>query len=687
MSDFISDDEMSKLEAAGAVKTPAVDDEIISDADMQKMEAKASIPSRMDGIKEFGKDLVSTGVNTGETLLDGSKGVASGMTLGLADEIGGGISAGLDHAVEGISGLIPGTDAHKLKELGIEGPSLLEKYRMYQENGEKEFDKAAENSPITNTVGSLAGSLASGTIAGKAAGVFGGAAKTAKPVTDIWKNQGKLKAAGEIIKRGSVNFAKASPLMAVESLGNSKHDIIGEELGSDEQINALKNVGNDLAYGLPAIVGMQAVGDLVAPAAKAGANKVKNFVGDMVEDSDFAQQMKIMNEYGEQGINPVARKNKVKLGSGEEGLIRRETSRAQGLMDEVLAADESLGKDVGASLHRAEQSGLKLNLDPVVDKSFQSLSKAYDMMEAIGEDARGRKIFNTIATRSSQPVSPSEAKMVLDDVDAFINKFKSAGTRDVVQQTILDNLIVFRKNLSNEMKTAIPEYGKAAGRFEEFRRLVPETIIAGDVPQDVSGVYMGSLKNPEKAMLNKMKAITKGSTSTGSADDSIKEALENHIQGLNKWEAAEAARGVKNPLPRSASDYAKVIREYANDAAARRSATTVAEAKSIVTAATGFGQASRSMTLGAANLAGRTGATKAVRSAGQFARHVYNLPADKLSKSADKLLLNPKTKHLGTALQKALANPDQSNRNAVLFTIMQNPESSIIFDVDDEEGN
>jgi hypothetical protein len=655
----------------------------------------------------------------GNVAKDFSIGATQGASMGAADEIGGGLAA---LAEKGLS-YIPGTEANKSKNVdeqlqaqGFDVPeeSVLDNYRTYQKGSENAFKQAGEDSPIANTLGNIGGSMMTGIAGGKLLGI-GDQAKNAKSAFDVLKSQGGGSAALKALKEGKslaevakilqaggktgaaidlgtkglTNYAKAAPAIAAESALTSEGNLDEGNRGK-----LLSDVGGSLAFGLPAILGMQGMTDLAAPAAKEAIQTASQKLDDFAQNRPFLRQLRKSMEYGEQGINPVAENQQVKLGPGEEGLIRRDTSRAQGLMDEITQADTKLGQEVGNSLAKAEARGATIDVAPSLQNTLEAMKYSFDNLADIAENTRGRQIFDKIK-EGATTLSPTDAKFLLDDVDSYISRFGAMRTPGpLVEQKIIPGLQKFRANLAEQIKNEIPEYRLAAERFNQFRKLVPETILSKDIPRDVSGIYMGDLKNPELGMLKNLRDISVGATRGGSSIGPVKESYENMIQGMNKWTGSEAARNqtllaegkeaLVNPLQRSPEDFAKTIRDYADDAAVRRQQTTVEETRALgknaISAFTGGGEAPRAIALGAANLAGR--ASKPIKNLGKY---VYNLPAEKLNVAADQMSQNPALKHLGMALKDGLANGDQAKKNAALFSILQNPEARLFFNSDEEE--
>lgn len=672
------------------------------------------------GIAEDAKYMGEGMVELGKTLHDNALGAAQGMTWGGFDDLGGVVSTTGEYLADGIKNITPDSDRNKMLHLEAGNlpvdklpgltPELITKLKsqgkdkaeaidmqemeqdeirkMYQKSSENEFKKAKERSPIGYTLSDIGMGMGTGVAAGKALGVFN-ATKGAKPLLDVAKDEGKLRAGLELLKRGGTSYRRAAPLLATEGVLRSEGNLIGEDLSSLDKIldnEVVGDVGSNLLYGIPAVLGLESATGVAGPALKSGAKKVGKKISDIAENSDYIQQLKIMKDYGEKGINPVSRKNAVKLKPGEEGLIRREDSRAKEIMEEIIDADGKLGKEIGDALKTADQT-VKFNINPLIDDSFAKMNSNLPMLEKFAENPRLRKTLNKIADGSAVDLKPTEAKLLMDDLDSTIKSlgsFKAPPPEIEIGQKLLQD---FRSKLDTEMRNQIKPYDIAKTRYHEFRQLVPETILSGETPRDISKVWMGDLKNPEKDLHNRIKGLTKYSTASGSANDPVKSAYENTIQGMHQWEAAELARGTKNPLKTSADEMATKIRDFSNDAAARRSATTTAEAKAfgtnLATAASGFGQSSRSMGLGVANLYGRMGSGVAKRGA-DWTRKVYNMPADKLNEAALRMQQIPGLKTIGKSLEEGLRDGNQAKKNAALFTAMQNPSAALFFDSEED---
>lgn len=644
----------------------------------------AQEPSMMDKVKDklgdagsFLKDNAATILNPlGEVGLDFAHGAAEGSTLGAADEFSGVVGTGM----EKLLGLIPGTEAHKAKKIDadfrasggtIPEESLADTYKSYQKGAEQYLNESSDRSPILNFMGNIGGSIATGVAAGKALGI-GDTAQKGKKVYDIMKDEGKLKAGIELLKRGGKSYLKAAPVMAAEGLLGSEGNLVGTDA---DQGQVGKDVLSNLALGVPTMLGMQAVTDVAAPAAKAGVQKASQYLDDAAENNPFLRKAKKAFEFGEQGINPVREDHKA-------ALLDKQPKQAQELLGQIKEADKKLGKEVGSTLEKATQAGQVINIDEPINKALNELKYSYENLQSMNNVSRGRQIFSNIANKQGQDISPMDAKDLLDDMDAFIGKFQASNNRSTAENNVLETLMTTRKELSESIKTQIPEYRAAAKRFEEFRNLVPETILSGERPTDVTNIYYGSLRNKEQKLYDKLNTLATESTGQGSGVENVIKSMNNTTKGMKQFEANELARGTVSPLKQTADQFTKQVRGFSDEAQLLRDMQTVKSPNFNSDLISMTAQLGKEGTLRTANIAGRVS-----KPLTDISKRVYKMPAEKLTQYADALEKVPGLKMYGTALRKGLENGDQAAKNAALFTIMQNPNARILFSDENEEEN
>lgn len=631
-----------------------------------------------------------------ETAYDTMKGAQQGVAFGGADEIEG-VSSTI---FEKLMSAIPGTAANntknvdnQLKAQGFSVPeeSLADTFRRYQKASEQEHKDASDRSPVMNTVGNIGGSVLSGIAGGNAIGNIVGKAipalaeaKGAKTSYDMWKDKDKLAAIWNATKNGGKAFAKASPLIAAEGALLSE-GTLDDEAGRDKMLG---DAGGALAFGLPAMLGMNSVSEIAAPMAKSGIQKVGKNFDEFAEGNPFLRKYKIGMEHGANKFNPVSEAGVTKLES-------EQMDRSKGLLKDVFSADKKLGKDVGEALSIAEARGARVNVAETIGDTMESMKYSYQNLLDVTDNARGRKIFDKIADGAEQ-LTPTDAKYLLDDVDSYIERFGAMKTPGpLVEQKIIPGLMKFRTNLSNQIKKEIPEYGMAAQRFAEHRQLVPETIMAKERPADVSQIFMGSLKNQEKPLYDALNELQLGATAQGSGATNIRKAFANTKAGMQQFEANEALRNAElikqgkapnaNPLSQNADSFGKQIRDYSDQAQFLKDMQTV---KSPVKSFSGQGLVSGTLQLGHSGaLASSLAAGRVKKPLVDISRKAYNLPADKLNGLADLMTASPGLKTLGQALKAGLQNGDQAKKNAAIFSMLQNPDARLLFTQDDDKEN
>lgn len=620
------------------------------------------------------EEAVDTTGNMARSALDAAQGVASGLTLGALDELGGLAMSGVDYLVDKFD-----PTNRELRAQGFTVESADDSYRANQQRIQKELEAAEERSPVLYTGGQIAGGITSGAAMGALPGL-GAAPVGTKSIAEIARNQGKLKALAELGIRGGKAYGAALPSIAVESALSSKEGAIETKAGREK---LLEDVVGGAAFGLPAVLGLQAGVELGAPMARDAAAKVAQKGKDFIEDSPLLRQMGVSYDYGKMGINPKDQSQILKAELGGINLSELDNKRAKDLMKEILDADKTIGRSVGQSLVDATNAGRIVNVTQDTINSLNQLSSLAQKYPEMADSTRAMQIFEKISSNQGQ-ISPIDAKDLVDYMDSYIGKFKQATNKTPLEEGILSNLIMSRKNFSNTLKTSIPEYARAAERFESFRRLVPETIIAKSRPVDVNNKFFGSLKDEDKKLFDPLKQLIQGATKEGSGNRDVQQAFVNAIKGMKEFEAADIDRLNKGliqqtALKRPVSEIEKQIKKYSDDAVARGSMDALEPqtgvASTVLRAATGTGETGRAIALSSANLAGRKFPNISNNPVAKLGRDLYNAPDDAVLALSQKLKSNAGLQKYGQALEEALQSTDVKRKNQVLFTIMQNPSA------------
>lgn len=636
-------------------------------------------PSWLDQQLTEAKDVVMPAVETG---IDFASGVAKGASMGALDELGGLAGAAVETGL-GALGFGPSAVDADLEAQGFTVPkeSFLQKYRGYQQASEQAQAEAAERSPIAETLGQIGGGVTSGMALGGLLGV-GKAGQGAQTLSEIAKNQGKAKAAMELLNRGGSSFVKASPAIAAESALTSQAQLLGDEA---QPMEVLKDVGGGLAFGLPAIIGLEGASQAVMPSVKSKIGSVTDKVAAAFADEGnprLRQMAKAYNEYGKDlGIHPRSHGQDI---AGQK-FAQRDSKAASNVLNVVDTADSKLGKAVGDSIETATARGALVDISPDIQAAAQRVNDLATQIPDLGSTRKSAMAFDKMLNGMPQ-LTPTEVKGLIDDLDAAIGTFKSATNKDAAAVGTLNELLKYRKSISETFKKAVPEYAEAASRFESFRNVL-EQLVSGDRPADITQTYYGNLRNQDQKVYDKLIDLVQNVQKTGQSAQSHRTAFTNFMDSLQNFEQQELTRGATQVLP-SADSLRKFILNASDDSVLRGSVRSTTESRSVVPDL-------KEAFIGKAPTSGAYLAGRAMKSAkiisqkpiitktAAMTKAVYKAPAQAVSNLASKLETSGQFQQLGKALRESIENGDTAKKNAALFTIMQNPNSRAFIGAED----
>lgn len=679
------------------VQAPSMDE----DDDIVEVQAAPSLLDRaitrgqeLITPSEFTQDVVGGLAESGQ---DFSVGAAKGLTMGALDELGGLVGAGAETAL-GALGIGPSAVDAELKAQGFNVPeeSFLQKYRGYQEASDQAVKESEERSPVLSTLGQIGGGITGGIAMGGLLGV-GSAGAKAKSIAEIARNGGMSKAALELLKRGGINYAKAAPLIAAESALTSESNLIGPDAQPGK---VAADVAGGLAFGLPAVLGLQAASDVVAPAASKASGAIKSKLGEIAEDSPIMRQIGIAYEkYGKNlKVNPKSEKAILEGVPGVEGgtpFSLLDTKRAEGITKQVLDVDEQLGKLVGKSIDDAKN--IKLDVSNFKQQAYDDVLALSQEMPSVLKDENFNKMITKILSRDFNSASPRDIKNIMDDISNTIERIGSYKIPSPELEEAPKLLRKLRTRLDVTLKDAVPEYNLASTRFAQHRSAYLEQPMAGRFDPELDDIYYGSMKKGDKKITEAYEDLVKRTTADSQSADATEARFSKLSEATKKFQAAEEARVAAGDIKAPATSDPKVlldqIKNFADDAAVRRTTRKTQESqaggaaslKSIV----GMGDTGRGFALSTAYRAGRIAASKPVVGTVNLGRKLYNAPAQSLSTLAAKIESNPGLAPLGKALREGIESGNANKKNAALFTIMQNPNARMLIsaeDVQDEEN-
>jgi len=669
--------------------------------------------SGVDDIVDESDNLSKSIVPALETAQDFSVATAKGLTAGSMDELGGGLSAGL----ETLLSRIPGTSAYETREIdeqlkaqGFQVPEegFLEKYRGYQQASEQAQKEAEERSPFISFGGQVAGGITGGALLGPLLGLGAGATMGPKALlSHIAQNQGKAKAAMDLLRgtattgsrivdlgvKGATSYAKASPLMAAEAAFTSEKQLFGPEA---DRSGLAEDVKSNLMFGIPAMLGLHATSKVAGPALKATGEKAKQVaqkyegrIAKALQSEDnprLRQMVKAYKEYGEElGINPRSHSADI----GPAGFAQKDQKAVGTVLDVLNSADEKLGQEVGESLQKATDRGTLVNISPDIQAAFDRVTELSTMFPQLGKTRKSQDAYSKIL-QGKNKFTPIEIKNLIDDLDSSIGIFKSATNKGPADVATLNELIQFRKGISDSLKKNVTEYRDAAQRFEGFRNVL-EQIVSGSKPADITEKFYGNLNNQQDKLYTNILDIIQNVQETSASAQPSRTAFSNFMESLNKFEQANPDK-INQILP-SSQQLRNFILDASDDSVLRGASRNVTQSRGVLPdlKEAFIGK----LPITGAYLAGKTAKKlktfpqkPIVNKSIQFSKAIYNAPAQSLSNVASRLEASGQFQNLGKALRESIESGDTYKKNAALFTIMQNPNAKALISADDlEEQN
>ena len=635
-----------------------------------------------DSGSAFVDDITSVGAPIVEGALDFSKGVAKGATMNTLDEIGGALSAGLEKGA-GLLGLGPSAVDRQLEQQGfnVEGSDFSDVYRDYQQASEQDMAKSAERSPVLDVLGQIGGGMASGHIASGLIGA-GKAAQGVQSISDIAKNQGKAKAALELLKRSPKEYAKMAPIIAGEAISSSEHQLIGDEA---DPTAVAGDVAGALAFGVPAMLGMQAAGEIALPSAQKKVSELTKKAADMFDDVDsprLRQMKKSFQEYG-QNLKIHPRSHAADISDTmATPFSQRDQKNTLGVMKTLNDADTQLGREVGNSIVQSTQNGTLVDINQSVNDAANRVAQLAQQLPSLADSRKSAQAYDKILGGQTQ-LTPQELKYLIDDIDASIGVFKAATNKTAADASTMGELIKFRRDISDTLKKSVPEYRLAAERFENFRNVL-EQIISGGKPLEATDKFYGKLRDADNKLYTSLEGMIQNVQRDDQSAQQYRTSFTNMMKALQDFETKEVSRMASNPNLKQVLPNSKQLRNFvldaSDDSVLRGSVRRTNADRALVPDVKEFliGKAPTS----GAYMAGRIVSAPKTQQVVSASKKIYNAPTETLQGLASKLQAS-KFKTLGDSLEKSLKSGDSGKRNAILFTIMQNPEARLFVDGDD----
>jgi len=622
-----------------------------------------------------------------ETAEDFGKGAVQGGTLGFAEELGAGEQALLDKLMATGHNIAPSMISEsptqvsaRLASQGITGDvgptDTTDLYRQAQTEEEQRYKQSEERSPVASFMGNLVGGIPIMT----ATGGLGTAGKVTKAIPALGKN---------LLGKITAGAIESIPAGAVIGAGMSKGRLIDATPEEQEQL-ATETVGGAIMAPLISSAFHLATSGVKEP--------IQNAFSKYIKERPAIRQLELARKAGQEG-----------QGFTTESEIAKLTTDVLASTDEtvnrIMQADKKLGQDVGKSISDATEAGKTIVISDDVMNAAKQADEAVSRNSALSDDPVINETFLSLkdTMKKGQQLKPDELRTVRDNMDDVLDRLEGdTSTLANATRKIVSN---FRNKIVTKLKDEIPAYREASERFDEFRKMIPETIISRGFKPEVTRYRVGSMKNPTLKLTQATNNMIGGATRTGSATETAQNTFNILKNNVNKLDKSEVLRKAEAAAKGESFQDIFELMGYDTKQNMIDTITKKADEASMKRHLLGFDpQAGFSQNIGSVLVTGRpkpTGraaTTVAANYLGQGQRAASNIAKSPINlakklytnvdenyyrRMAEKLKIDPSTGSIGQALENALSKNDSNLKNAAIFTALQNPKARQILQEED----
>lgn len=362
--------------------------------------------------------------------------------------------------------------------------------------------------------------------------------------------------------------------------------------------------------------------------------------------------------------------------ASREAASSAQAAKAAGIVENPMKKTGSTLLEKGALEGGTEGQVVLNKLQPLIDKSESSLQKS--LLEA--EQALSQKSPEEIASRIGDA-----GDKVMDTFGQYTKRL--SNTSDQFQKQAIDNVSETVMDYANKIKQAGNSPSQLneikRGLYREIQSLEPKAYDKLNPQYDLRDKVavlkqVNSIVRQQIELLgdeaggNLGQIIKKTNNDIGNLVDSSKQLTKNMFSPADDGSVLDTAyKAFKNPIKTVVTGVGDAIgvpqaqlgMAKANKALAKRLNTGVGEAVQEIVPR--LGQQAPIATI--PELPSKTPA--------EHSKSVYYSSNDELKMNAAKLSQNPEFKTLSDALVKAIDTNDSGKKNAVLFSIMQNPKA------------
>lgn len=529
------------------------------------------------------------------------------------------MGAGQGITLGGGDELLAGLEATKDAALDDKYTNWLDAYRKHQQENEDTYNNAKQRSPVLTTVGEIGGGLA-------------------LPV-------GAVGLAG----KGMTTLGKAA-------LGAGTGAVAGA-LGSEGNLqDSPEEVAKDAAFG-GAFGGAADPLIKVAGVAGKGIKKVVSPITDEIKD--FIAKRPLLRQTAK---------------SFEEGMAGRtfggEENRVRLMNEKEKAASELSGALEKGQKHASEEygkvlEGVDFKFSPEQSSKFDDVNNILETMKTRTGATNDVNLATLQKMRTGETVSAQEIK--------DLQKYLRDNAGKINQGETVDQVLSASKEASNILEQGVPGYGKVNKMYQKVEEPIES--------------FVSNVPTNELDFATRNRIQTEGAKPFATARTAIEKSQLPFNAGQQQFEQLEQLKKGLTSLKETHPEVLEKmgitnIDDYFNNI---KSQSDVQAINNIINK-TGalnkdlglleYGTAKGAYTL--ANLSGAT-AQKAGNVVTKMSNKLYSASSQSLAPLAKQLEANPSTAYLGKALSNSInetmGNKSSASKNAILFSIMQNPEA------------
>jgi hypothetical protein len=518
--------------------------------------------------------------------------------------------------------------------------SFSQLYDEYKKEAEKYRKEGEERSPVLSTVGGLTGAYTGSTALlgglGKIAPALGelGSGKIVGDALGIAEKGGGI---GTKLARAGAQAAEAAPLGALYGEGSSTAD-------------SASGTAKDIAMGAATATPLGFAGSLLGQGASA-LGKVINKPSQEIQ-TPILRKLQLAREISRGGVTTPTGEEVKSIYTGADQINRSADTLAKQSTEKLYGARTGLQDQYGKVLSDLDQQGITLtpkSNDLLAINQAQGISESLPgLFGSAGEVQQTRDLLNKFAQGS---LTPSEAKQLQLGLRKATQNSSSKGLG--VEQTKLESTLESVTDQLNSLpkpQSGGPGYQDINDLYREYSGTMGSIVNKGEIDPKYASKWLSDLKDRSDVKTVMSQLIDYVQKPGASSDEKrlLLNKVTNHFNALDK----------QNPgfLKSQGVDFNKINSDI------QRMSDIVNVSK--IARMESPEKMSVNNIIGTPSIAGATGLGYLEKGT----QKIFNLPNEILRNLTPNL-----PEHVSAALSNAINTGDTAKKNAVLFSIMQNP--------------